>query len=72
MKNNKKIDVWVIYKHPIDFPDKFVARKWVLDKPTNEVVIGNNLEEVRLGLPKGLTKFQPDETDDKHIIENWL
>jgi len=66
------VELWVVYKHPKDYPDKFVARKWILDKPTSEVVIGNTIEEVRIAIPKGLTRFLPDVTDDPVIVEIWL
>jgi len=66
------LELWVIYKHPKDYPDKFVARKFIFDKPTFEVVIGNDINEVRLAIPKGLTRFLPDAEDDKVIVEIWL
>jgi len=68
----KNLTNWTIYKHPKDYPDKVVARKFILDKPTSEIIIGNTIEEVRSGIPKGLTRFLPDERDDSVIVETWL
>ena len=66
------LELWVIYEHPKEYPDKYVARKWILDKPSSEVVFGNTIEEARLAIPKGLTRFLPDKEDDKVIVEIWL
>lgn len=67
-----KVELWVVYKHPDDYPDKFVARKWVLDKPTDDIKIGNTLEEVRTLLPHGLTHINRAFLDDIVIAEIWL
>lgn len=64
--------LWAIYKHPLDYPDKYVARKFILDRPTSETIIGNTLEEVRIGIPKGLTRFLPEKEDDRVIVEIWM
>ena len=64
--------LWTIYKHPLDYPDKFIARKFVLDKPTPEIRIGNTLEEVRELLPRGLTRFERNPNDESTIVEIWM
>lgn len=61
-----------IYDHPKDYPDKFVARKFILDKLTSEILLGDTLEEVRSQLPLGLTCFERHETDDPVIVETWM
>ena len=66
------LELWVVYKHPKEYPNKFVARKWILDKPSSETVFGNTINEARLAIPKGLTRFLPDTQDDKCIVEIWL
>ena len=68
----EKVELWTIYKHPKDYPNKFVARKFVLDKPTEEILIGDTLEEVRKLLPKGLTRFERNPSDVLSIVETWL
>ena len=68
----KKLTLWTIYKHPLDYPDKFVARKFILDKPTEEKLIGNSLQEVREMLPGGLTCFERNTNDVLSIVETWL
>ena len=68
----EELTIWVIYKHPKDYPDNFVARKFILDKPTPEILIGSTLEEIRKLLPPGSTRFDRYETDDPVIIEAWI
>lgn len=68
----ESIELYAVYKHPKDYPTKFVARKYILDKPTSITIIGDTIEEVRRGMPKGLTRFLPDEKDDPVIVEIWL
>jgi len=66
------MELWVIYKHPKDYPDKYVARKWILDEPTSEAVFANTLEEARLAIPKGLIRMERNNQDDPCIVEIWL
>ena len=64
--------LWTIYKHPLDYPNKYIARKFILDKPTLEIKIGDTLEEVRELLPIGLTRFERNPNDDPIIVEIWM
>ena len=41
------LEIWTIYDHPSDFPDSFVARKFVLDQPTGEIMIAATLPDLR-------------------------
>lgn len=66
------VTIWTIYDHPTDYPDKFVARKFILDKPTSEVIIADTLEELREMLPLGLSCFNRSVTDDPVIVETWM
>ncbi len=66
------VEIWVIYDHPIDFPDEFVARKFILDKPTKDMIVMPSLDELRKMLPLGLTRLDRCLEDDPRIIEVWL
>lgn len=68
----EKLELWTIYRYPKDYPDKFVARKFILDKPTEERLIGDTLEEVRSLLPKGLIRFDRSPNDILSIVETWM
>ena len=70
------LSMWVIYEHPKDFPDKFVARLHMAWKgghaPTNCAVIGDTLDEVRDRLPEGVINIGRQIEDEPHIVEVWL
>ena len=68
----ENVTLWTVYKHPRDYPDKFVARKFIMDKPTSEILICESLEEVRMLLPPGLTRIERDEDDKPVIVEVWM
>jgi hypothetical protein len=46
----------VIYDGPIDLPGRFVARKWLLDRPTSELLQSRALDDLRAKSPAGLTR----------------
>lgn len=66
----------VVYRHPIDFPDKFVARLHESMPPragpTNIVVIGDTLDEIRAKIPQGMVCMQRHQNDDVNIVEVWI
>ncbi len=66
------LDIWTVYDHPSDHPDCFVARKFVLDKPTDTLVKADTLEDVRRLLPQGLHRIARHVCDDPVIVESWL
>jgi len=70
------LSMFVLYDHPKDLPDFFVARRWEVKDgayaPTDEVKTAPTLEMLRLLLPPGLTRLPRAEQDDPCIIEVWL
>lgn len=66
------IETWTIYDHPRDYPNGFIARKSIDNKPTFETKLGSSLESVRKQLPPGLTRFERDPSDDAVIVETWF
>jgi len=70
--NESGISLWVIYDHPFDFPQAFVARRYVIDRPTADIIQGHTLEAVREKLPAGLARIERDPKDDPKIVEMWL
>lgn len=65
-----------IYDHPTDYPDQFVARKFKLDKPTDNMFADEDLEKVRewaqaqFGyMPHVLART---DADDPVILEVWF
>jgi hypothetical protein len=69
------LSIWTIRYNPSDFPGKFTARRhWILPTSiaTQEVFIGETLEEIRKMLPKGLYRIPRSPEDDPVIIESWI
>ena len=66
------LELWTIYDSPIDLPGSFVARKWVLDKPTSELLQDKTLEGLRAKLPYGLHCMPRSPGDEPQIVETWI
>lgn len=66
------LPIWVIYQNPTDRPGLFVARKWLLDKATEELFEATTLQMVRDQLPTGLTCLPRSPMDDPVIVESWV
>lgn len=72
-EHSDDLALFVIYRHPADFPDKYVVRKWIMDRPTHEFQLYEFLEEARRPLEKlGLVCLNRAELDDPCIVETWL
>jgi len=66
------LELWTIYDSPIDIPGHFVARKWVMDTPTSELLQDKTLEGLRAKLPSGLFCMPRSPGDDPKIVETWM
>jgi hypothetical protein len=70
--------MWTVYKHPSDYPDKYVARRFDVDadgaKPSASVIITPDLAQLRhiLRFELGLTCLSRNEGDEPQIVETWL
>ena len=64
--------IWVVYEAPPDFPDKYVARRLHMNRPTSDYVIGDTLNDVRSKLPAGLFRIERSDRDDPMIRESWI
>ncbi len=72
MKNNQ-LEIWVIFNRPLDYPNGLIARKFLNDRPTNEYIIGQNLNELRkLFRKKGLVAISKSSDDPISLIESWI
>lgn len=74
--NEEHLVIWAIYDHPKDYPDHYIARKWLVtkegSKPTEVILADVNLESLRKCLPAGLYCLPRQENDDPVLIETWL
>jgi len=67
------LPIWVIYDHPVDWPDWYVAREWVGEKPGDTVILERDLERLRDQLrQRGLVMLMRMLEDDPAILETWL
>jgi hypothetical protein len=66
------LDVWIIYDSPSDYPGHFVARRFLVNQPTADVLTAATLEDVRALLPKGLLRLERTQHDQPHIVEVWV
>lgn len=61
-----------VYNNPSDYPGKYVARLWDVDKPTNMVAIAESLEEIREAKPPEMMIMDRMPNDDPVIVETWI
>jgi hypothetical protein len=71
------LPIWVVYDHPADYPDKFVARQHVIgikgNTPTDRIMAADSLDPIRAALTQaGLVCLDRSEDDDPKIVETWL
>jgi hypothetical protein len=67
------IPVIAVYKHPKDYPDKYVARLWdIHKKATRYIVTGDSLEHIRSKIPDTMHRLPPTPVDDPVIVETWI
>lgn len=72
MARAAKTPLICIYERPADYPDKYVARLWDLQRPTGLIAIADTLEEARAAVPPGMVPLARDERDDPCIVETWI
>lgn len=76
--SDRVLAIVVIYDHPRDFPNDYVARRqWATSAGGVEVepepfAADPSLEVVRASVPPGMTCLDRDPTDDATILEVWI
>lgn len=76
----KTLNLITIYKSPSDYPNQYVARRFELDKPTNEFFAHEHLSVVRKWTRERLwslgvlthVNMGREKNDDPVIVETWL
>lgn len=66
--------IWVVYRHPLDYPDKYIARPFktrfaVLPLPVH--LEARTLKRLRRQLPLDLLRIDRFDDDDANIVETW-
>lgn len=76
--NDRSLDMWVVYDHPTDFPDHFVARRWEVlrqEHPTDDVLTADTLEALRFTIEREkfcTVQLARSPGDDPKIVEVWM
>lgn len=75
--STEDLPMWVVYDHPTDFPEHYVARQHIVglagQQPTGRVILADTVESIRVALYNiGLACIERNATDDPHIVETWL
>lgn len=72
----QQLPMIVVYKHPADYPNKYVARLWIIGsgapRATLYMAVADTLEDIRLAIPAWMNRLPRDDRDDPVIIETWL
>ena len=72
-KQPEGLSIWVVYDHPADWPSFYVAREWISEHKTGNMVLDRDLDRLRDHLlHAGKVKLLPMEGDDPLILETWL
>jgi hypothetical protein len=77
-KLGAKLELWVVYKHPRDYPNSWVVRRqWTMDNgqilaEATPRAVGPSLEAVRTCIPDWLACLGRETNDDPAIHEVWI
>ena len=63
-----------VYSHPVDFPDKCVARVYELDKPTDTIILKDTVKEIEEDIKKHTSMiFLPTGPEDMpSLVGVWM
>jgi len=68
--------MWIVYRNPSDYPNKWVVRTHYViggqTKPSNQLFVGDILDDVRAAIPPGRVRLRPHPEDDPVIYEVWV
>lgn len=72
--SDMKLPIAVIFKNPLDFPDKYVIRLFDMNNATNVIILKDSLEDCRNEClySNFLNPIPRDDNDDSHIVESWM
>lgn len=67
------VPIIAVYKHPADYPDKYVARVFDLERPTNLAAVADTYEDLLAAIPTGaMVRIERSPKDDPVIVETWV
>ncbi len=70
------LTMFVIYKHPKDYPDKWIVRRWTVDSNGSQPDLmhaeADSLELARTFIPGGMVRLSRNRDDDEAFYESWV
>lgn len=68
---------WTIYERPLDYPDHFVVREFLVSPgrvtACTECGLAKSLEEARALIPPGRIRFiEEGDSLATHAVESWI
>lgn len=73
------MNIYIVYDHPVDYPNYYVARRFEFSNPTGEIFVNDDLEKVRDWIKSELIKqgtagfrLERHPSDDIVILECWI
>ena len=76
VNESKCLLIYAIYERPLDYPDRFVVRRWkvvgAIPTPEKVPMIANDLEDARACVPPDKMRLDRCVIDDPAILEVWL
>jgi hypothetical protein len=73
------LEMWTLYERPADYPQGYVARRWVIGEgtyaPTSDAFFGATLEEVTDFFDRcypDLFYLPRQDGDEAQIVGTWL
>ena len=78
--NKDILNAWVLYKKPIDYPEGFIARRFIMDVPTSDTITSKSLDILHEKVEAwfrmyGMTphlRLPRHKDDDPAILETWI
>lgn len=73
-----RLEMYVIYRHPRDYPERYVVRRWLCSngpegQPDNvPLAVTESLEWARRAVPAGCVNIGRENLDDPAIAEVWV
>lgn len=70
-----ELDTWTVYKHPDDYPTKWVVRRWSIKagyEVPQEAYSFDTLEQARQRIPAGLFRIPRCDADPRAVFETWI
>lgn len=71
------LPMYVVYRHPRDFPEQYVirihrVRSGGVEPDAKPFALGPTLADLRSVLPPGLTSIGRQPEDEPQIVEVWI